>query len=1422
MAKSNYPSKLDTSKEIPAVRDNILEIGSETINSIRSAIFNIEKTLGINPQGSTGNTVANRLNAITDGSGKIKKEALTLANVLSGPITNADVANTAAISESKLRLNFPTQVLQDEISIVGGEIDALKTQIDDISASLAAHLNSAAINRHKAAAISVVPTTADPSDTGLIDLEADDVQEALEDIHNRHINYTGSSITATNNSHTADQIYFDDSKVSGSLSADDVQEAIEEAVLLTSVEAILHQDRLHSNGYLRNGFLKDPTNDLVGLILAKDQTVNFAESSGESDGLTRITFDTAIELNGFSLVKGDWIVIEDENDSDELYVGTYEIATINLSVDETELESVDIFGFLHGSDTATTLVTVAKNPRRTQSRPGLLLTTREKATLTSADSIQVANPDSTYIMSSGIEPSEITSTNRYMTLSVNGGSDITLDLYDAASSVQSVGSIIKSINEQSVEGNHNFLAYRVELETGGTEIALVHNLPNTESAQYTLEVGDGSDDGITAAGFASYKDLEITSPVGSLYFINGNPLSGLKTKLSTTGLSFFSGGTSITIGNTSVNFLQAGIKKGDILIISEADDSADDGSFVITDVAEQSIALSSDQLPSGFSGEAGDDTTYEIYDSVFNLEDIVFDEVTESLGAALVECYIDENQSLFYNKRVEYAAVLSGLEPLFTVVDCSDNIKDGDQLSLVLSVENSIPFITLDGGDSERVSGDSYYKWIYAGNSNKKLKLSIADASALESYITANGTTTVTIYGYDPLNESSTLLLGRVPFGNFKGRVIGGIGTDNPRIFHKVDRGTVAWDDLGSSAIERGVVVPVRELRTGGVVQGLDVTSVTIENGLYVINVSRGTAYVAGERFVLGPHSSLITDIASASVDKFYIAVSTEGDIVFAAADSVTCDNPFSGSDYVTLATVEYDNTTVRVIDLRLFISNIDLKLLNSITVSPEAGMGHFKSVPAALKYARRFSNLYPDAGTPTVHLKSGTHEVTVEKDESGKDFSTWLTEFIADPDSVLTPFYTLVYDDGLMIDFPLNLRGEGESTVLKVRTEYTFSDMTVSFRGVIVVPGDGFTTISAPNDVFNSGFIKISDMKIDNARVSMIDMNIETGSTVHTFGVELDNLIFDLDNFTDNAFDSLVKEVAVQLIEEDDETEHKGNLVINNCKFIKSFFRVTEEARVRNLRFSNNILYGDEDGYLLEQDLLTFDTVPDGSNVEIYGNSIHFNHGTLISSSSPLLTKTERMGTRMESNLLTSGYIDSKSYVQASNYNYLSNHTARRVVHVDQIGDEHMYGVDGGMSFSSYNNGTRYVRTIVDNASDTDTCTIRLPEIYAGQWLTGMSIVFYIDSPQNESVPYDFNIYSEDVHLARTLEESGTMSPSFLDDGTTGVCSVNFDNDITGGSTKYFYVELTRNNVGSGLKQYIIYVSYTVKTETVEGIGGF
>ena len=130
MSKSKYPNQIDTPSELPIVRDNIFEIGSDAINSLRSAIIQIEKTLGINPQGSVGLTVGNRISQSLDSSGNIRREALDIAGVISGPIFDDQVSDVAAIKEVKLRLDFPTKILQSEISYVSSLIDEIQKQIE--------------------------------------------------------------------------------------------------------------------------------------------------------------------------------------------------------------------------------------------------------------------------------------------------------------------------------------------------------------------------------------------------------------------------------------------------------------------------------------------------------------------------------------------------------------------------------------------------------------------------------------------------------------------------------------------------------------------------------------------------------------------------------------------------------------------------------------------------------------------------------------------------------------------------------------------------------------------------------------------------------------------------------------------------------------------------------------------------------------------------------------------------------------------------------------------------------------------------------------------------------------------------------------------------------------------------------------------
>ena len=126
MADSKYPSQLDSDIVLPRVDDNLSEIGGEAINGLRSAVFNIEETLGINPQGSVADVVT-RLNESLNADGTIKASALSSVGLVTLPITNSQVGPTAGIEESKLDLDHSTVSLRTLIDQLRTDLTALQS-----------------------------------------------------------------------------------------------------------------------------------------------------------------------------------------------------------------------------------------------------------------------------------------------------------------------------------------------------------------------------------------------------------------------------------------------------------------------------------------------------------------------------------------------------------------------------------------------------------------------------------------------------------------------------------------------------------------------------------------------------------------------------------------------------------------------------------------------------------------------------------------------------------------------------------------------------------------------------------------------------------------------------------------------------------------------------------------------------------------------------------------------------------------------------------------------------------------------------------------------------------------------------------------------------------------------------------------------
>ncbi len=109
---STFPNTIDNDFTLPPVNNNITEIGSDAINSLREAVFNIENEIGASSDptlkaSGTCLSIAERLNVSLEPNGNIKPSAFLYLS----QIYDNNVANNAGIQESKLDLFCGTEVL---------------------------------------------------------------------------------------------------------------------------------------------------------------------------------------------------------------------------------------------------------------------------------------------------------------------------------------------------------------------------------------------------------------------------------------------------------------------------------------------------------------------------------------------------------------------------------------------------------------------------------------------------------------------------------------------------------------------------------------------------------------------------------------------------------------------------------------------------------------------------------------------------------------------------------------------------------------------------------------------------------------------------------------------------------------------------------------------------------------------------------------------------------------------------------------------------------------------------------------------------------------------------------------------------------------------------------------------------------------
>lgn len=154
---SLFPSNFDDDTTLPVVNDNIQEIGGEAINALRDAVFNIEQEIGLSAAGTTG-SIAARIGVSLEPNGNLKSSAIASLGLVTLPINNDQISETAEIPESKLKLDHRTQDLFNYIQDLSGDINTSLGWIASTGIKLEPHLFGA-IYKHSLSQIDVSSDT---------------------------------------------------------------------------------------------------------------------------------------------------------------------------------------------------------------------------------------------------------------------------------------------------------------------------------------------------------------------------------------------------------------------------------------------------------------------------------------------------------------------------------------------------------------------------------------------------------------------------------------------------------------------------------------------------------------------------------------------------------------------------------------------------------------------------------------------------------------------------------------------------------------------------------------------------------------------------------------------------------------------------------------------------------------------------------------------------------------------------------------------------------------------------------------------------------------------------------------------------------------------------------------------------------------
>jgi hypothetical protein len=951
---SKYPNKIDTSIEIPVVRDNITQINSSIINSLRSAIINIEKTLGINPNGGGSETVSTRLSQSLDESGNIKPEAISRMGILSGPITDKDVSDQANIKESKIKLDYPTSLLHSEISGTFGVLKDLLSQVEELNRSLSSHITEGAPNRHKASSIGVDAITSESSSTSLFSFEENNLQDLLKSIISSHINLSSNSISSINNSHSASQIFFN-SENSSNISSLNVQDAIED---LSNLEVISFSKtllKICSNGILRKGKVFDSYTGSEGFEAVSESSCNFEINTSP---FTEIYFENP-QAESYSIQPMDVVKISYGADiSDEYFLVKEKSSSIG------NVDFITVYGNpTVNSDTGTTC-TVYKNYYKSFNMAGFMPVVRPNVLTTNDSNVCIIDPASATIIGLPIY-FQFVEDDETLEIEIDGDSySIPLYYSSIPFTYKNMDTAIYSINQYCADNNIPLISTKIRYDSCYS-IVLSHMIPSFSSdiKRRYLKILNGTSDKL---GLDQYLGIEIIGEGGGSSFINGE-FRSIKSPSSIPSGNLNVSNLSNKLTLSSGSFSDYGVDKNCFVFIDNY--GSNNGLYSISNMDDQTVTLDSS---SPFSFDPNASPVFIFTKNRLDISELEFTEISNSDGEILVDIFMSEKGNIGISKRLEVSNI--SFDQGFSL--CIKDLSKG-------FIENSVYDLNITQDLKARLSDSlgNFGPEVFVGSNGTYKIFDATELNYIVVSIFSDGTNLTSnkicqIFGKKEL-PNSVLKIGRFPYTTSLGKIMGvEEGSGTPVISDKRKKGVIASSDISEEFIEKFIEGPRSEIRGNGIVRGCEVINLSYISGVATFDIQPGVIFVNGIRYPYYGQQNIKYETNL----NFYIVFNQDGclEILDEVNDPYNVEgniSPYKGQEVLHLAHINL--FLQKISKLAINLSNLDYKKsLDSITVSKDNKFCNFSRIQDALDFCNFSEKIFKNKITK-INILEGEYLIT-------------------------------------------------------------------------------------------------------------------------------------------------------------------------------------------------------------------------------------------------------------------------------------------------------------------------------------------------------------------------------------------------------------------------------------------------------------